>query len=322
MTFITITTIGFSEVQNLSTEGRLLTIIISFIGIGIIAYIASQTTQILFESNIFKERALKTKRETMKNHYIICGYGRIGHRIAHDLRRAKVPVVVVENRPSTIERVENDDLLYVEGNAQEEEVLLEAGIKKAKGLICTLSSDQENIFVTLMAREICEDLFILARTNLNKNTKKIVRAGANKVMSPYEIGADRMANVILRPHVDQFMERIITGSTEDHVFDEIMVAPNSDLDGKSLAEAQIRRKYFVVIVAIIPHNSDKIIFNPGSQDLINEGDTLIVLGDMDRINYLRTSGCNDQRDLNERVQHHNFLKKLGLNNVLQNPENS
>jgi len=319
MTFITISTIGFSEVGNLSDDSRVLTIVISLMGIGIIAYIASQTTQLLFESEIFKKRALKKQLGKMKDHYIICGYGRIGHRIARDLDNGKVPLVVVENGKSAIERVEQNNLLYVEGNAQEEDVLLEAGIKKAKGVICTLSSDQENIFVTLMAREIREDVFILVRTNQYKNTKKILRAGANKVMSPYEIGADRMANVILRPHVDQFMERLSSGGKQDHVFDEVMIAPGSHLDGKSLTEAKIRQEYFVVIVAIIPDKSDKIIFNPGSEDIMRGDDPLIVLGDMDRIKYLRSYGCNDERTLNERVQHHNYLENLGFNSVLTPP---
>ena len=319
MTFITITTIGFSEVKSLSTEGRLLTIMISLIGIGIIAYIASQSTQLLFESQLFKMRAIKKQLSKMENHYIVTGYGRIGQRIAQDLKRADVNVVVVENRPATIERIENDNLLYVEGNAQEETVLEEAGIQRAKGLICTLSRDQENIFVTLMARELNEDVFILVRTNLNKNIRKILRAGADKVISPYEIGADRMANVILRPHVDQFMDRIMSGATQEHVFDEVRVSEGSELDGKTLAGAEIRQKYFIVIVAIVPDNTEKIVFNPGSDDELKSGDTLIVLGDAERIRHFRTEGCNDNRSLSERVENHDFLSSIGFNEVLNQP---
>lgn len=314
MTFITITTIGFAELKNLSDGGRILTMGLFVMGIGVISYIASQTTQLIFESEIFRRRAMKKQLDKMKNHYIICGYGRIGHRIAQVLKNADIPLVVVENRESSIERIKDDKLLYVEGDAQEESVLIEAGIKMAKGLICTLSRDQDNVFVTLIARELNEDIFILARTNQHQNTKKILRSGANKVISPYEIGADRMANVILRPHVDQFIDRILGGPTQDHVFDEVKIFEGSELAGKTLSEAQIRQKYFVVIIAIMPEGKTREIkFNPGSDDQINVGDSLIVLGEEDNIRKLRSDGCNDYRSLAERVSRHDYLRHRDLN---------
>ncbi|MFH5831411.1 potassium channel family protein [Halalkalibaculum sp. DA3122] len=309
MTFITITTIGFSELQNLSNAGRVHTMALFVMGIGVISYIASQTTQLIFESEIFRKRAMKKQLEKMENHYIICGYGRIGHRIGQVLRDADIPIVVVENRDTSIDRIKEDRLLYVEGNAQEENVLIEAGIERAKGLICTLSRDQDNVFVTLIARELNEDIFILVRTNQRSNTKKILRSGANKVISPYEVGADRMANVILRPHVDQFMDKILGGTTQDHIFDEVKVFEGSDLAGKTLSEARIREKYFVVIIAIIPEgDASRIKFNPGSSDSIEVGDSLVVLGDVDRIEQLRESGCDDTRTLEERVSRHDYIK--------------
>lgn len=133
------------------------------------------------------------------------------------------------------------------------------------------------------------------------------------MISPYEIGADRMANVILRPHVDQFIDRI-TGGEQDHIFDEVKVFEGAELAGKTLAEAKIRQKYFVVIIAIVPNANQGILFNPGSDDKINEGDSLIVLGDVDRINRLRTEGCNDERDLSDRVSKHKFSDVLESSN--------
>lgn len=310
MTFITITTIGFSELTNLTREGRVLTMILFVMGIGVISYIASQTTQLIFESEIFKKRAMKKQLQKMDQHYIIAGYGRIGHRIAEVLKEADIPIVVIDDRESSIERIKDDRLLYVEGDAQDETVLQEAGIKRAKGLICTLSRDQDNVFTTLIGRELNPDIFILVRTNQHQNTKKILRAGANKVISPYEIGADRMANVILRPHVDQFMDRILGGTTQDHIFDEVKVFEGSELAEKTLAEAQIRQKYFVVIIAIIPEDGNQIRFNPGSDDQISVGDSLIVLGDVNRIKHLREEGCKDFRTLEERVSRHDFMKHI------------
>lgn len=310
MTFITITTIGFTELTDLSTAGRVFTMVIFVLGIGVISYIASQTTQLIFESEIFRRRAMKKQLEKMEQHYIVAGYGRIGHRIAEVLQDAHIPIVVIENRQSSIERIRNDKLLYVEGDAQDESVLKEAGIERAKGLICTLSRDQDNVFVTLIGRELNPEIFILVRTNEHQNTKKILRAGANKVISPYEIGADRMANVILRPNVDQFMDRILGGTTQDHVFDEVKIFEGSELAGKTLSEAQIRQKYFVVIIAIIPEDKDDILFNPGRDDVISVGDSLIVLGDVERIKHLREEGCEDFRTLEERVSKHDFMKHI------------
>ncbi len=313
MTFITITTIGFSELKNLSDAGRILTMITFVMGIGVISYIASQTTQLLFESELFRLRAMEKQLEKMENHYIVCGYGRIGHRVSEVLKEADIPLVVVENRESSIERLRNDRLMYVQGNAQEESVLKKAGVERARGLVCALSKDQDNVFVTLIARELNENIFILVRTNEGANTRKIYRAGADRVISPYEIGADRMANVILRPHVDQFIDRI-TGGEQDHIFDEVKVFEGAELAGKTLAEAKIRQKYFVVIIAIVPNANQGILFNPGSDDKINEGDSLIVLGDVDRINRLRTEGCNDERDLSDRVSKHKFSDVLESSN--------
>ncbi len=310
MTFITITTIGFAELTNLSQGGRILTMVIFVMGIGVISYIASQTTQLIFESEIFRLRAMKKQLEKMERHYIIAGYGRIGHRIAEVLQDANISVVVIDNRESSIERIKDDKLLYVDGDAQEEEVLKEAGIERAKGLICTLSRDQDNVFTTLIARELNPDLFILVRTNHHQNTKKIKRAGADKVISPYEIGADRMANVILRPNVDQFMDQILGGTTQDHVFDEVKIFEGSDLADKTLAEAQIRQQYFVVIIAIIPEDKQNIRFNPGSDDKISVGDSLIVLGDIERIKHLREEGCEDFRTLEERVSNYDFIQNM------------
>lgn len=246
MSFITISTIGFSEIKSLSVNGRIFTMVIFVMGIGVISYIASQTTQLLFESELFFERTMKNKLKKMEDHYIICGYGRIGHRITEDLRAADLPVVIVENRESSIERIKRDKLIFVEGDAQDEESLLNAGLLKAKALICTLSSDQDNVFTTLLARELRPDIFILVRTNEKKNRRKIIKAGANKVISPYDIGADRMANVILRPNVDQFIDKMTRGDQQDHTFEEVLISESSELPGKSLVEINVRNKYFCV----------------------------------------------------------------------------
>ena len=308
MTFITITTIGFSEIKHFSTGGRILTIVLAIFGIGSIAYIASQTTQAIFESELILKRALRRKLDHMQNHHIICGYGRIGRRIAEVLAESDIELVVVDNRPEIIARLRERGIPYVEGDAREEETLKRAGIEKARGLVCTLSNDEVNVFVTLIARELNSKLFILVRTNQQQNTRKILRAGADKVISPYEIGADRMANVILRPNVELFVDRIVKYTDEEHFFEEILITEGSVLDGKTIAEADIRSKYNLMVVAIIPAKTGKIMFNPGSKDRLTIGDTLIVLGERERIDRMRGEACADRRTLADRVAGADYLK--------------
>lgn len=301
MTFITISTIGFREIKSLTIEGRIFTMAIFIFGIGVISYIASQTTQLLFESELFLQRAMRKKLEKMDNHYIICGYGRIGHRIANVLGEANLPVVVVENKDLSIQKIQNDKFVYVQGDAQDENSLKQAGISRAKSLICTLSSDKDNVFTTLLAREMNPDLFILVRANENKNKLRISRAGADKVISPYDIGADRMANVILRPNVEQFIETMTRDDSQDHTFDEVLISAGSKLAGKTLAEINVRSTYEVLIIAIIAEG-ERIKFNPKSSDVIEIGNSLIILGDLKKIQAFRSDMCNDTRTLAERAE--------------------
>lgn len=301
MTFITISTIGFTELHTLSNEGRIFTMVVFVMGIGVISYIASQTTQLIFEGELFFKRAMKKKLEKMENHYIICGYGRIGHRIAEVLKDAGLPVVIVENRNSSLERLKEANFAFVQGDAEDEQTLIDAGIKKAYSLICTLSSDQDNVFTTLLARELNPDLFILVRTNENSNRNRVLRAGANKVISPYEIGADRMANVLLRPNVDQFVDSITKHVMQDRTFDEARIMTGSVLDGKTLAEINLRTLYGVLIIAIVPTGGN-ILFNPDSSTQINVGDSLILIGDLKQIDKFRREVCNDKRTLAERTR--------------------
>ena len=223
MTFITMTTIGFQEVHELSSFGRIFTIFIGLTGIGTVAFIATRSAQVLIVGQRLKQRQLMQTISKLSDHYILCGYGRIGMRIAEDFSRSGVPFVIIENAEAKVERLKHQQLLYIDGDAEEEEFLEAAGITKARGLILTLPEDSVNVFVTLVAREINPDLFILVRTNKHQNRRKLIRAGADKVVSLYEIGADRMAQVILRPAVDRFMENVLHTDALNLMMDEVTV---------------------------------------------------------------------------------------------------
>ncbi|NNE70014.1 MAG: potassium channel protein [Rhodothermales bacterium] len=289
MTFITLTTIGFGEVRDMSDLGRVFTIFLGLGGIGTVAFIATRSAQILINSNALRKRHQEKMIERTKDHYILCGYGRIGSRIAADLKSRGVPFVIIENAPKKLEQIVADDHLYVEGDAELESTLERAGISRAKGLVLTLPEDRANVFVTLVARELSQDIFILARTDKNQNKRKLIRAGANTVVSPYEIGADRMAEVILQPSLGKFMQRV--RHTEAINLEEIKIDSDSALAGATVAASQFRERFDAIIVAIIDSETDEMTFNPKGSVKLTPGDSLVILGSKEMVQRVRQEGC-------------------------------
>ncbi len=292
MTFITLTTIGFAEVRTLSYPGRVFTIFIGLVGIGAVAFIATRAAQLLLASELISKRHMNKRITQLRDHYIVCGYGRIGKRVAHDLRRAGKPFVVVEVDTSKVETLVEDDLLFVQGNAENEDVLTEAGIGVACGIILTLPDDSSNVFVTLTARELNPAIFVVARTDTHQNERKLRRAGADKVVAAYEIGADRIAQVILRPHVDRFVEDVLKSDGLDLIMEEVPVRDGSLMASRTLAESSFRQQFNAIVVAILDGVSDRMEFNPSASSVIKAGDILIVLGSQDMIDRLRNEGCS------------------------------
>lgn len=291
MTFITMTTIGFAEVHELSSAGRLFTIFVGLTGIGGVAFVATRTAQVLLNTTAFRHRTIMKKIESTSDHYILAGFGRIGNRIAEDLERHGVPFVIIEKDDKKYDGLLHSKRMFVHGNAEDEQVLAKAGIERAKGLILTLPEDRANVFATLVARELNPDLFILVRTDTHTNKRKLIRAGADKVIAPYEIGADRMAQVLLRPHLDRFMERVLQSGSLNYTMDEVQVQPNSLLADKSLVESHFRQRFDAMVVAIMDFDTLDMTFNPGPEHRIKPNDTLIVMGSIEMIQRLRTDGC-------------------------------
>ena len=213
MTIITIGTVGFQEVHPLSDSGKIFTILLIIFGVSVLGYAVSKLVQTMFEGQF--QRFLGRKKveksiDKLRDHYIVCGYGRIGSLICREFAAKPIPFVVVENSLAVLERLEEDKVLFLRGNATEDETLLRAGIKRAKGLVSVVTSDTENVYITLTARGLNPELYILARSGESGSDIKLKRAGANKVVSPYHIGGSRMAQAILRPNVVDFIE-IATG---------------------------------------------------------------------------------------------------------------
>lgn len=281
MTVITLATIGFQEVHNMSDAGRIFTIFLVIFGVGLLGYTLGKVVQIAFEGQLQRviwRTKVEKKLAQIKDHYIICGYGRMGSLICREFAARPVPFVVIENNPAVLEKLEDERYLYIRGNATEDETLLKAGIKRAKGLISVVTSDTENVYITLSARGLNPDLYILARSGEPGSEAKLKQAGANKVVSPYQIGGQRMAQAILRPNVVDFIEIATGRSHMDLQMEEICIPEGSPYNGQTLIGSGFRKDTGVIIVGIKKSNG-KMVFNPDSSSLIECNDTLIVLGE-------------------------------------------
>jgi voltage-gated potassium channel len=295
MTVITITTVGFGEIRPLSQAGHIFTIVLIFVGIGIVAYIlglVAQTMVVFQMSKILGRRKLGLKKRSMKDHYIICGYGRIGKTICQELLSSKIPVLVVDMGEETRSQLEDTGIPYILDDATNEEVLVEARIDRAKGLISVVSSDADNLFITMTARGLNPELFIITRTDDEKNQKKFVRAGANRVFLPYLIGGQRMAHTIAKPAVASFLELTVEDQDIELKMEDLSVREGSRLAGVNLLESGIRQDLNIIIVAIRKSDGE-MMFNPSSQTRMEKGDTLIALGHRDDLEELKHTLSGD-----------------------------
>ena len=280
MTIITITTVGFGEIRTMSREGRLFTIFVIFSGMGIIAYIFGMAAQVMVDfqvRSIIGRRKLGLKMKSIKDHYIVCGVGRIGKVILLELKAKKIPMVVIDNAPGMRQSLETWETPFINDDATNEEVLIEAGIERAKGLISVVASDADNLFITMTARGLNPRAFILARADEEKSEKKLLRAGANRVVMPYLIGGQQMAQFITKPAVTDFLEFTVHNRDMDLEIEELLVNEHSRLNGVTLIESGIRRDMDVILVAIRKKNGE-MKFNPSSETRIESGDILISLG--------------------------------------------
>ncbi len=280
MTVITLSTVGFSEIHPLSHAGRFFTIVLIMGGVGVAFYVFTMVTETIVSGQLqdfLGRRRLEAKLATLHDHYIICGYGRIGRHICRIISK-EIPFVVVENDPEVVKEIEKDGFIYLEGDATHEDVLKKAGIERARGLVSVLRSDADNVYITLTARSLNPKLFIIARADEEHVEKKLKRAGADKVVSPYLIGARRMALIILRPAVTDFLELATPEENLELQLEEVRVRPDSELVGKTLLESGIRQFSGAIILAI-KKVTGEMIFNPPPDYVFEADDTVVALGD-------------------------------------------
>lgn len=287
MTIITLTTVGYREVHPLSLEGIIFTIILMISGVGTVFYALGTGAKLILEGelqDLFGRRRLEKKIKDLKNHYIICGYGRMGKIICKELKEKNIKFVVIEKNVKNIPP-EKEDILIFEGDATNDEILKDVGIEKAKGLISVLPTDAENLYVVLSARGLNPDLLIVARAGEEGSEQKLLRAGADRVVSPYHIGGLRIAHTVLKPAVVDFIEFATKSGNIDLQMEEIKVAEKSRLAGLTLDECGIGRDLGIIIVAIKKPAGD-MKFNPTFRTTIKAGDTLIALGEASKLRML------------------------------------
>jgi voltage-gated potassium channel len=289
MTVITITTIGYREMHPPTTGGMIFTLLLIFGGIGVVTYTAITGAKMLIEGEV---TSILSRRRSMKaigkvrNHFVVCGYGRMGSFICHELHARGLPFVVVEKNPARQTKVLDTGYLLSPGDATEEEVLTAAGIRKARGLVSVLDSDAANVYAVLTARELNENLEIIARAAEEAAHKKLMRAGASRVISPYQIGGMRMVMGILKPTVMSFLELAMDHKELDVEMEEIRVSDASNYRDKRLVETGIRKEMDLIVVAV-KKKDGQMVFNPGPYTIIESGDTLVAMGERSSLGHLR-----------------------------------
>lgn len=280
MTLITISTVGFSEIKPLSDIGRGITIVIIILGISLLTYTLGQFARIFVEGELRKvlgRRKLDKQISALKNHYIICGYGRIGSIIVRELTAANIPLVVLEQDSESISALEANQTLYLNVDATTDEALIAAGLDRANGLVTAVSSDADNVFIALSAKGLRPDIFILARASDVKNENKLLRAGASRVVCPYQMGGRRMAQILHKPTVVDFLEQTMIHDELGLQMEEAIISEHSPIIGKTVVSSKLRQDFGIIIVAI-KRTSGEMVFNPGPGEVINAGDVIVVIG--------------------------------------------
>jgi voltage-gated potassium channel len=283
MTITTITTVGFREVHPLSDAGRIFTIFVIIGGVGGALYVLTSIMGYILEGQFgitVGRRRMKNRIARLKEHFILCGYGRVGEEIAQAFSEEGVPFVIIANNEEHIARAEKEGYLCILGDATSDEVLKEAGIERAHGLVSAVGTDTDNTFITLSAREVRPDLFIEARSSKPESEGKLRRAGADRVISPHAIGGRRMAMLALRPAVVDFIDTVTYGRGRELELENVDVAGGSPLVGRTMEQA--RSKDGITVLAM-RKKSGKLLANPPGAEIVEEGDRLIVIGTKKRL---------------------------------------
>lgn len=291
MTVITITTVGFEEVHPLDDNAKIFTVFLILASVIIVAYAISVITEYILQKNNFeeiKQKKMQKKIDALSNHIIICGYGRNGKQAAKKLLAHKKPFVVIERNKPVIEKFESENIPFVFGNANEDEVLIQAGVERANTLISALPNDADNLFVVLSARQINKEMRIISRASQETSYNKLKLAGANNVILPDKIGGDHMASLVVVPDLIEFIDNLsIVGETNINI-EEVAVEQLYDVkDIKTIKDLDLRKKTGCTVIGYKSQNGDYLV-NPEAETKLLAGSTIIVLGRPEQIQKLNS----------------------------------
>lgn len=291
MTVITISTVGYGEVGVMSDAAKLFSIFIIFAGLTAVGYGVSSLVAYFFEGEMraaWRIKRMENMIQGMKNHYIVCGAGEVGRTVIKSLQENRSDVVVVEENEKQYEELVQAGIPAILGDATHEDILQKAGIEHAKGIVCALPADSENVFTALTARQMNADIYIVSKAVEATSHNKLMKAGANHTISPNEIGGQRIAALLLRPSVISFLDVITRAGDVTLDLAEVEIAPQSGLAEQKLSEAKIPERTGLIVLALKRKVGAKFKFNPGSGEVMHAGDTMIVLGTSEQVATLET----------------------------------
>ncbi|WP_141545747.1 potassium channel family protein [Bacillus wiedmannii] len=281
MTMITVLTVGYGDAVLVTQAGKVFALLIIPVGVGIVTYAIGVVAAMIIEGNLFhavRRKKMDKQIAQLQNHIIVCGCGRVGLQVVHELQEKKIPFVVVDKDESILEK---EKLLYVHGDATEDQVLHHAGISKAAGLVAIVANDAENVFITLTARGLNDAIKIVARAEKPETEDKLKRAGANKVINPSSMAGIHIAKGIANPLTVHYIDTVLYGVEQSFVIEEIAVGKGSILASKSLLESDVRNQFDVTILAILRNGN--VIHNPTGQEKLQEHDMIIVFGSVEKL---------------------------------------
>jgi voltage-gated potassium channel len=303
-TLITLTTVGYSEPPNTTTGSRYFTAALIMLGVGTLGYALSSAAQAVIESELlstFGKRKMYKDINKLTGHYIVCGAGRVGAGVIRDISRSGHDLVVIEGDESIADRLLAQGQMVLMGDATSEEVLKAAGIERARGIVCAVSSDPDNLYITLTARDLNKDLRIISRANEEAAVGRLLKAGANRVVSPALTGSTRMAQMLIRPAVADFIELATMAERLELEIEQVEIGKNSPFIGRALKDTGIRSEHGVIVIAI-KRADDAMIFNPFADTVIEEGDALVALGSHSSLQTLERMANPERTD--GAIKHH------------------
>ena len=293
MTVITISTVGFGEVGTTSNWSEVFSIIMIFVGVGIVGYAFTTVVAMFVEGKVkdfWKGSKMEKKIASLDDHYIICGSGELAEVIINNFIDQNLNFVVITDKREDLDDYSHHDILVVEGMSTEEAVLEHAGIERAKGLVSTLDSEVDNIVTVLTARNLNKNIYIIANAITKSGSEKLMKVGANKTLSAVEISGKRMASLMTKPNIISFLDVVTRIGDVELYWEEVVVKSGSYLENKNLIEAQIPNKTGLIVLAIKTIEDNKMIFNPPVNYTFRIGDVLIVLGREDQVDKLKHLG--------------------------------